>query len=280
MLLWGENCAEWLAGYWGAVIAGVIVVPIDYRSSADFAGKCGGHRRRQTRLYRRRRRWSRGPAALCSGLALGAFDEFDWAADGPLPRRAITRDDVAQIVFTSGRHRRAEGRRRAPQEPARQPRAGGKGGSQVQALRAAVPAAAIPQPAAPQPSVRPVDGHQHPSARRRHRRLHAQLQPARHRPPGEGVARIGHRLRAEDPGRAARARECASIRRRPTRRRGCRFPRGGGATGPSIVRSAASSGHSSSARRRSAPELEEFWKRLGFVVIQGYGLTETAPIVT
>ena len=28
------------------------------------------------------------------------------------------------------------------------------------------------------------------------------------------------------------------------------------------------------------PELEEFWKRLGFVVIQGYGLTETAPIVT
>lgn len=28
------------------------------------------------------------------------------------------------------------------------------------------------------------------------------------------------------------------------------------------------------------PELEEFWGRLGFVVIQGYGLTETAPIVT
>ena len=28
------------------------------------------------------------------------------------------------------------------------------------------------------------------------------------------------------------------------------------------------------------PELEAFWTRLGFVVIQGYGLTETAPIVT
>jgi long-chain acyl-CoA synthetase len=28
------------------------------------------------------------------------------------------------------------------------------------------------------------------------------------------------------------------------------------------------------------PELELFWSRLGFVVIQGYGLTETAPIVT
>ena len=28
------------------------------------------------------------------------------------------------------------------------------------------------------------------------------------------------------------------------------------------------------------PDLEEFWRRLGFAVIQGYGLTETAPIVT
>ena len=28
------------------------------------------------------------------------------------------------------------------------------------------------------------------------------------------------------------------------------------------------------------PELEEFWRRMGFAVIQGYGLTETAPIVT
>jgi long-chain acyl-CoA synthetase len=28
------------------------------------------------------------------------------------------------------------------------------------------------------------------------------------------------------------------------------------------------------------PEVEEFWLRMGFAVIQGYGLTETAPIVT
>ncbi len=28
------------------------------------------------------------------------------------------------------------------------------------------------------------------------------------------------------------------------------------------------------------PELEEFWRKMGYVVIQGYGLTETAPIVT
>ncbi len=28
------------------------------------------------------------------------------------------------------------------------------------------------------------------------------------------------------------------------------------------------------------PDLEEFWSRLGFLVVQGYGLTETAPIVS
>ena len=27
-------------------------------------------------------------------------------------------------------------------------------------------------------------------------------------------------------------------------------------------------------------ELEEFWSHLGYVVVQGYGLTETAPVVT
>ena len=28
------------------------------------------------------------------------------------------------------------------------------------------------------------------------------------------------------------------------------------------------------------PDLEKFWAGLGFAVVQGYGLTETAPIVT
>jgi acyl-CoA synthetase (AMP-forming)/AMP-acid ligase II len=28
------------------------------------------------------------------------------------------------------------------------------------------------------------------------------------------------------------------------------------------------------------PDLEAFWRKLGFLVVQGYGLTETAPIVT
>jgi long-chain acyl-CoA synthetase len=36
VLLWGENRPEWIACYWGIQLAGAIAVPIDYRSSREF----------------------------------------------------------------------------------------------------------------------------------------------------------------------------------------------------------------------------------------------------
>ncbi len=36
VIFWSENRPEWVAAFWGCVVAGVIVVPIDYRASADF----------------------------------------------------------------------------------------------------------------------------------------------------------------------------------------------------------------------------------------------------
>src|SRR5215207_7039235 len=35
VLFWGENRPEWIAAFWGCVLRGVIVVPLDYRASAD-----------------------------------------------------------------------------------------------------------------------------------------------------------------------------------------------------------------------------------------------------
>ena len=54
----------------------------------------------------------------------------------------------------------------------------------------------------------------------------------------------------------------------------------GGATGSSIGCSGSSSGASSSAPRRSTPSSRRSGRARGFAVIQGYGLTETAPIVS
>src|SRR5690348_9965273 len=39
VLLWGENCAEWVAAFFGCVLAGVIVVPMDYAADASFAAR-------------------------------------------------------------------------------------------------------------------------------------------------------------------------------------------------------------------------------------------------
>ena len=36
ILIWGENRPEWIVAFWGAVLSGVAVVPIDFRASADF----------------------------------------------------------------------------------------------------------------------------------------------------------------------------------------------------------------------------------------------------
>src|ERR671922_1101393 len=36
IILWGENRPEWIVALWGALSQGVIVVPVDYRSSIDF----------------------------------------------------------------------------------------------------------------------------------------------------------------------------------------------------------------------------------------------------
>src|SRR5437879_4734742 len=37
VMLWGENCAEWVAVFLGCASSGVVVVPMDDSASADFA---------------------------------------------------------------------------------------------------------------------------------------------------------------------------------------------------------------------------------------------------
>ena len=95
------------------------------------------------------------------------------------------------------------------------------------------------------------------------------------------AARVGAGVRAEDPRRAARARRPRHARSPPKPPppgisipgRWWRYRRVHSAFGLkfwAFVVGAAP----------LPPDLEEFWRRMGFAVIQGYGLTETAPIVT
>src|SRR5262245_17154710 len=40
--IWSENRPEWIASLWGCLLEGVVVVPIDYRTSAEFLSKVSG----------------------------------------------------------------------------------------------------------------------------------------------------------------------------------------------------------------------------------------------
>jgi long-chain acyl-CoA synthetase len=42
VMLWGENCAEWVAAFFGCALRGVVVVPMDDGASAEFAGRVAG----------------------------------------------------------------------------------------------------------------------------------------------------------------------------------------------------------------------------------------------
>jgi long-chain acyl-CoA synthetase len=99
VVFWGENRPEWVAAYWGCLLSGIIAVPIDYRSSAEFVSKV------RALVDARLILTGDEVAQLPPGHAfqhVWPFADFDWRADGPMPNVPLTRDEVIQIIFTSG----------------------------------------------------------------------------------------------------------------------------------------------------------------------------------
>ena len=279
VVFWGENRPEWIASYWGCVIAGVIVVPVDYRASIDFLIKVARIVDAKALLMGNDVANVTQPPEM-PAVPVWRFDEFDWNAEAAMPQVRIERQDVAQIVFTSG----------ATAEP--------KG---VVIRHANVLANVVPV----ENEVAKYRKYAWPFLPLRFlnllplSHLFGQSMATNIPPMVDGtvvfmrsfnphdIARIvkswrisvivcvpkildvlkDHALRI-DPDAAALPESRRSIPGRWWRYRAIHRLFGfkfwafvvGAAPLPS--------------------ELEEFWKRLGFVVIQGYGLTETAPIVT
>ncbi|HUQ87745.1 MAG TPA: AMP-binding protein [Vicinamibacterales bacterium] len=108
VLLWGENRPEWIACYWGIQLAGAIAVPIDYRSSREFTQRISriveakiivvGDDTEGADQYTR----ATDGTESSDAIRFWKFSDLDWTADGSIPSIAIDRDDIAQIVFTSG----------------------------------------------------------------------------------------------------------------------------------------------------------------------------------
>jgi long-chain acyl-CoA synthetase len=98
VILWGENRPEWIVGLWGCLSEGVIVVPIDYRSSVDFV-------RRIQHIVQPRAVLVGDEVKLepDAGVPVWRMGQIDWRASEP-PRERVRIDsgDTAEIIFTSG----------------------------------------------------------------------------------------------------------------------------------------------------------------------------------
>jgi long-chain acyl-CoA synthetase len=98
VLIWGENCAEWVVAFFGCLLRGAIVVPIDKIAAPDFAQRVA----------------QQVDARLCVGSThnhipgLAAInleslcERVAGYSDQPVAPPPLTRDDIVQIVFTSG----------------------------------------------------------------------------------------------------------------------------------------------------------------------------------
>ena len=84
IILYGENRPEWIIALWGCLLEGVIAVPLDYRSSREFVERIHG---------------IVGARMILTGDEAGLYSGDAPASSQPA---TITRDQTAEIIFTSG----------------------------------------------------------------------------------------------------------------------------------------------------------------------------------
>jgi long-chain acyl-CoA synthetase len=275
VIFWGENRPEWIACYWGCLLIGVVVVPIDYRSSADFVARVHQQVNARVMLVGEDVADQAWP-----DIATWKFADLDWRADGPMPAVPIARDDLIQVIFTSG----------ATAEP--------KG---VMIRHRNVLANVVPVE-------REVIKYRK-YARPFHPLRFLNLLPLSHMfgqsmatnipPMVRGTVIFTRSFNPHDITRLIRGRRVSVLVCVPKildvlREHVLRaYPEAADAPPPGISipgrwwryrRIHRALGLKFWAFVVGAaplpPDLEEFWRRMGFAVIQGYGLTETAPIVT
>ncbi|MFZ0953690.1 MAG: AMP-binding protein, partial [Candidatus Sulfotelmatobacter sp.] len=99
VMLWGENCAEWVAAFFGCALRGVVVVPMDDGASAEFAERVAAQVGAKLWVCSGKHATHAGAESyvILEDLSL-------LAGETPALRSevAIGRDDILQIVFTSG----------------------------------------------------------------------------------------------------------------------------------------------------------------------------------
>lgn len=100
ILIWSENRPEWLAAFWGCLLEGLITVPIDYRASAGVVLNI----QRVVHACAILVGGEVNPAALGTSIPIWRLQDLDLTREERRLESAgeIRPSDVAEIVFTSG----------------------------------------------------------------------------------------------------------------------------------------------------------------------------------
>jgi long-chain acyl-CoA synthetase len=100
VLLWGENSPEWIVVFFGCLLRGAITVPMDHGSTAEFVARVA--REVNARLIFHSRALSDAGLAENS-ITLESLSELTEHRDSsPYPAPALSRQDTLEIIFTSG----------------------------------------------------------------------------------------------------------------------------------------------------------------------------------
>jgi long-chain acyl-CoA synthetase len=282
--IWAENRAEWIIALWGCLLEGVVLVPIDYRASADFLMRVSDIVKARVVLVGdavdREAIGTARPIWHVSELR-DFRDErsFRLKAEATRQPREIGADQTAEIIFTSGATAEPKGvvithknilanivpierevakykKYAKPFLPIRflnlLPLSHMFGQAMATFVPPMLPGVVVfTRSFAPEDIVSQI----------RTRRISVLVSvPKILEVLKEYVLRVAPEA-AQDPGKIHWTRKWWRYRR-IHRLFGFKFW--------AMVVGAAP----------LDPELEAFWGRLGFLVVQGYGLTETAPIVT
>ena len=280
--IWAENRAEWIIALWGCLLEGVVLVPIDYRASADFVIRVSDIVKARVVVV--------GDAVDREAIGtdrpiwhvseLRSFHlKVEATSNRSTGNQTVSADDTAEIIFTSGATAEPKGvvithknilanivpierevakykKYARPFLPIRFLNLLPLSHMFGQAMATFVPpmlngVVVFTRSFAPEDIISQI----------RTRRISVLVSvPKILEVLKEHVLRVAPEA-AEDPGKIHWVRKWWKYRR-IHRMFGFKF-------WAMIVGAAPLD-----------PELEAFWGRLGFLVVQGYGLTETAPIVT
>ncbi len=97
VVFWSENRPEWIVAFWGCLLSGIVVVPIDYRASPSFLTRVGEIVKAKLLLIGQ----DVPPLDAPPATPVWKLHELDWDEREP-PAVSIARDDVVEIIFTSG----------------------------------------------------------------------------------------------------------------------------------------------------------------------------------